>query len=53
MPVEFEVSLVQVGNSLRVTIPKEVVKAMGLKKGDKLGLDLTDSQIRLRKLAGG
>lgn len=53
MPVEFEVSLVQVGNSLRVTIPKEVVKAMGLKKGDKLGLVLTDSQIRLRKLAGG
>lgn len=48
MPVEFEVSLVQVGNSLRVTIPKEVVRALGLKKGQKLGLVLTDSEIRLR-----
>lgn len=50
MPVEFEVSLVQVGNSLRVTIPKEVVKALGLRKGMKMGLSLTDSEIKLRKL---
>ena len=52
MPVEFEVSLVKVGNSLRVTIPKEVVKALSLRKGDKLGLVLTDSKIQLRKLNG-
>jgi antitoxin component of MazEF toxin-antitoxin module len=51
MPVEFEVSLIQVGNSLRVTIPIEVVRALGLKKGMKLGLSLTDSEIKLRKLA--
>lgn len=50
MPVEFEVSLVQVGNSLRVTIPKEVVRALTLKKGSKLGLSLTDHEIRLRKI---
>jgi AbrB family looped-hinge helix DNA binding protein len=50
MPIEFEVSLVQVGNSLRVTVPKEVVRALHLKKGDKLGLSLTDSEIKLRRL---
>jgi len=50
MPVEFEVSIVQVGNSLRITIPKVVVKAMGLKKGGKIGLSLTDHEIKLRKL---
>ncbi len=50
MPVEFEMSVVQVGNSLRVTIPKELARAVGLKKGMKVGLSLTDSEIRLRKL---
>jgi antitoxin component of MazEF toxin-antitoxin module len=50
MPVEFEMSVVQVGNSLRVTIPKELVRSLGLKKGMKIGLSLTDSEIRLRKL---
>ncbi len=48
--MEFEVSLVQVGNSLRVTIPKEVARSLALKKGMKLGLSMTDSEIRIRKL---
>ena len=52
MPVEFEVSLVKVGNSLRVTIPKEVVKPLSLMKRDNLELVLTDSKIQLRKLNG-
>ncbi len=50
MPVEFEVSLVRVGNSIRVTIPIEVVRALNLRKGDKMGLSLTDHEIVLRKL---
>jgi antitoxin component of MazEF toxin-antitoxin module len=50
MPVEFEMSVVQVGNSLRVTLPVEIVKAMGLKKGDKVGMVLENSHLRLRKL---
>ncbi|MEM3637083.1 MAG: AbrB/MazE/SpoVT family DNA-binding domain-containing protein [Conexivisphaerales archaeon] len=50
MPVEFEVSVVKVGNSLRITIPKPVIKALGIQKGDKLGLSLTDHEIRLRKV---
>jgi bifunctional DNA-binding transcriptional regulator/antitoxin component of YhaV-PrlF toxin-antitoxin module len=50
VPVEFEVSLVQVGHSLRVTIPVEVVRALKLKKGEKLGLSLTDHEIVLRRI---
>jgi putative addiction module antidote len=42
--------LVKVGNSLRITIPKEIVEALGLKEGDTLGISLTDSQISIRKL---
>jgi putative addiction module antidote len=42
--------LVKVGNSLRITIPKEIVEALGLKEGDILGISLTDSQISIRKL---
>ena len=49
-PVEFEMSVVQVGNSLRVTLPVEIVKAMGLKKGDKVGMVLENSHLRLRML---
>jgi len=50
MPIEFEVSLVQVGHSIRVTIPVEVVRALKLKKGERLGLSLTDHEIRLRRM---
>ena len=49
-PVEFEMSVVQVGNSLRVTLPVEIVKAMDLKKGDKVGMVLENSHLSLRKL---
>ncbi len=48
-PVPFDVSLVQVGNSLRVTIPKEVVKMLGLKKGDLLRLTVEDTSVVIRK----
>jgi len=43
-------SIVKVGNSLRVTLPVEIVKAMGLKKGDKVGMVLENSHLRLRRL---
>ncbi len=50
MPVEFEVSLVQVGNSLRMTVPKEVAKALGMKKGDKLAIQVMDHHMQVRKV---
>lgn len=38
MPVKFEVSVMQVGNSLRITIPKEIAKHLNFKKGDTVVL---------------
>ncbi|MCK4478428.1 AbrB/MazE/SpoVT family DNA-binding domain-containing protein [Candidatus Bathyarchaeota archaeon] len=38
MPVKFELSVMQVGNSLRITIPKEVCKHLEIKKGDVVRL---------------
>jgi len=49
MPIEFEVKVVEVGNSLRVAIPKEILKAVGIEKGDTLLMTTTDSEILLRK----
>jgi antitoxin component of MazEF toxin-antitoxin module len=49
VPVGFAASLVLGGNSIRLTSPKEVVKALNLKKEMKVGLSLIDS-IKLRKL---
>jgi AbrB family looped-hinge helix DNA binding protein len=34
MPVKFEISVVLVGKSLKITIPKEIAKHLNLKKGD-------------------
>ncbi len=49
MPIEFEISVVKVGNSLRMTIPKQIAKAMGLKKGDILRVTMTDGDMLVRK----
>lgn len=48
--VELKVRLGKIGNSMRVTIPKEIVEALKLKEGDILRIDITkDNLIRLRK----
>jgi antitoxin component of MazEF toxin-antitoxin module len=47
MPVKFEVSVMQVGNSLRITIPKEIVKYFNVKKGDTVTMWVDDSHIVL------
>jgi AbrB family looped-hinge helix DNA binding protein len=49
MPVEFKVKVVKVGNSLRITIPKEVAESMKLKAGDIVKVSLTDDEIVVRK----
>jgi bifunctional DNA-binding transcriptional regulator/antitoxin component of YhaV-PrlF toxin-antitoxin module len=38
MTVKFEGSVMQVGNSLRVTIPQEIARHMGLERGDLVEL---------------
>lgn len=52
MPVKFEVSVMQVGSSLRITVPKEVSAHLGLKKGDTVSMWCDNSHIILEKKAG-
>ena len=49
MPVQFEVKAVQVGNSLKITIPKELTKHLKIKKGDTITLWSDDSHIIIEK----
>ncbi len=49
LPIEFEVKVVEVGNSLRVAIPVEILRATGIQKGDMLLMTTNDSQIVIRK----
>ena len=49
MPIKFELSVMQVGNSLRITIPKEVAKHLNLKKGDTVDLWVDNSHIIVEK----
>ena len=49
MPIEFEISVVKVGNSLRMTIPKQITKAMKLDKGDVLLVGMTNGDMIVKK----
>lgn len=51
MPVEFKIKVVKVGNSLRITIPKEIAEAIKLKVGDVVGISLDNSRIIIRKIS--
>ena len=51
MPIEFKVKAVKIGNSLRITIPKEVSEAAKIQEGSTLGISMTDGELRVRKLA--
>jgi AbrB family looped-hinge helix DNA binding protein len=49
LPVKFEVSVVLVGKSLKVTIPKEVCKHLNLKKGDTVLMWADNSHLIIEK----
>jgi len=49
MPVKFKIKVVQVGNSLRVTIPKEIAEFMKLRKGDIVEMWADDSHLIVEK----
>jgi AbrB family looped-hinge helix DNA binding protein len=49
MPIKFELSIMQVGNSLRVTIPKEIAKHLNINKGDSVEMWVDDSHIVVEK----
>lgn len=49
MPVKFEISVVQVGKSLKVTIPVEIVRHLKIKKGDTVEMWVENSTIMMEK----
>lgn len=49
MPVKFESSVMQVGNSLRITIPQEITKYLDIEKGDTMELWTENHSIILEK----
>jgi putative addiction module antidote len=49
MPVKFTLKTAQVGNSLKVTIPKEVSEYLKIKKGDALQMWAENGHIIIEK----
>ncbi len=50
MPIKFKISVVQVGKSLKVTIPKEICEYLKLKKGDKVHMWVDNKHIIIEKI---
>jgi AbrB family looped-hinge helix DNA binding protein len=51
MPVKFTISVVLVGKSLKVTIPKELCEHLGLEKGDTVQMWADNQHIIIEKKA--
>ena len=49
MPVKFEISVVLVGKSLKITIPKEIAAHLKLKKGDTVQLWVDNQHVIVEK----
>lgn len=49
MPIKFEISVVQVGKSLKITIPVEICKHLNIKKGDTVLMSVDDDHIIVEK----
>jgi putative addiction module antidote len=49
LPIELKVKVVKIGNSLRITIPKEVAEALGLRQGDVVYVGLSKARMVVRK----
>lgn len=46
--VELKVKLAKIGNSMRVTIPKEIVEVLKLKEGEIVRIDVKDNMIVIK-----
>ncbi|MBS7660225.1 AbrB/MazE/SpoVT family DNA-binding domain-containing protein [Candidatus Bathyarchaeota archaeon] len=49
MPIKFIRTVFKSGDSFRITIPMEIVKALNIKEKDKLVIWLDDSRIIIEK----
>jgi antitoxin component of MazEF toxin-antitoxin module len=49
LPITLTVKVVKIGGSLRMTIPIEVTKALGINEGDFMQVDVVDSTMTAKK----
>jgi antitoxin component of MazEF toxin-antitoxin module len=49
LPVRFEISVVQVGNNLKITISKEISKHLKLAKGDTVYIYVDNNRMILEE----
>lgn len=49
MPVPFKVKAVKIGNSIRMTIPKQIVDYLEIGEGDTLEVTVQDHEIVVKK----
>ncbi len=49
LPVKFKIKVVQVGNSLKITIPVEIAEHLHIKKGDTVQLWVDNKHIIVEK----
>jgi len=49
VPVPFKVKAVKIGNSLRMTIPKQIVDYLKINPGDDLEVTVQDSEMVVKK----
>jgi len=49
VPVKFEISVVQVGKSLKITIPVEVARHLNIEKGNTVDLWVDNNHIIVKK----
>jgi len=49
VPVPFKVKAVKIGNSIRMTIPKQIVDYLKICEGDTLEVTVQDGEILVKK----
>ena len=49
MPVPFKVKAVKIGNSIRMTIPKQIIDYLKIREGDTLEVTVQDSEMLVKK----
>ena len=52
MPVPFKIKVVQVGKSLKITIPKEICDYLNIRKGDVVAMWTDNGHIVVEKKTG-
>jgi AbrB family looped-hinge helix DNA binding protein len=49
LPVPFKVKALKIGNSLRMTIPKQIADYLEIRSGDELEITVQDHEIIVKK----